>query len=408
MQSGRRRKTEEQSDTLFGEHLKAHLQRVRMTQKELAQESLISEATLSRMVKGQRMSSPGTRANVIRILNVLVQKNVINSIDEANRILEAIPTMGALDARNLEEAALLASLQDQQDSSPDPEPSPVPIENLVALEEKDEIIPPHLAPSFNERLLEEGQSFHQTTFPYPLRSPVRRVRPLRPLWVMVILGLVFTLAVPLLGKLALPAVSMTFRHVSPPTPQTLPQDLYHQVTRNSPTLAESLAQQTLSHWDEMDIDGAACSFENHKYSAFVADPYTDIYCLARETSFCNLAIQVKMQIVQGQGGGIFIRGTKDQHYHVLFDVSGRYFLYDQDGMVLSSGDVPDIKKDPSQDILLTLIARGGVFDIYVNQHQVGHVTNIHTGASCGYIGTMTHRNNQQALALFHDLKVWKL
>ncbi|GAC1435099.1 MAG: hypothetical protein NVSMB54_34560 [Ktedonobacteraceae bacterium] len=108
-QGGRPRRSEEQPDSAFGVLLKEHLRRVKdFTQAELARESVIPEKTLSQMVKGKRESGTTLRRDLRAIIKALYQRKVLLTLEEANRLITTIPTVSALDDRDVDDAEIIA------------------------------------------------------------------------------------------------------------------------------------------------------------------------------------------------------------------------------------------------------------------------------------------------------------
>jgi transcriptional regulator with XRE-family HTH domain len=107
-QGGRPRREDEQPDSPFGEALKEHLQRVKITQAQLAKESLVAEKTISAMVKGKRSSNaPMFRHDVREIIKVLHRKGALCSLKEANEFIATIPAVSKLDERDLDDLAII-------------------------------------------------------------------------------------------------------------------------------------------------------------------------------------------------------------------------------------------------------------------------------------------------------------
>ena len=108
-QGGRPRRSEEQPDSAFGVLLKEHLRRVKdFTQAELARESVIPEKTLSQMVKGKRESGTTLRRDLRAIIKALCQRKALLTLEEANTLITTIPTVSALDGRDVEDAEIIA------------------------------------------------------------------------------------------------------------------------------------------------------------------------------------------------------------------------------------------------------------------------------------------------------------
>jgi transcriptional regulator with XRE-family HTH domain len=108
-QGGRPRREAEEPDSPFGEALKEHLRRVKnFTQAELAKESLVAEKTLSQMVKGKRTNGPALRRDLHAIIKALYRKTALFTLEEANRLITAIPAVSVLDHRDPEDAKIIA------------------------------------------------------------------------------------------------------------------------------------------------------------------------------------------------------------------------------------------------------------------------------------------------------------
>jgi hypothetical protein len=93
--------------------LKEHLRRVsNFTQTELSRETLVSEKYLSKMIKGERISGNTLRRDLRAIVKVLFRKNALDSLEEANALFTAIPTIKGLDEHNQEDAEVIALFQE--------------------------------------------------------------------------------------------------------------------------------------------------------------------------------------------------------------------------------------------------------------------------------------------------------
>ena len=108
-QGGRRRRSEEQPDSAFGKALKMHRRRIEgFTQVELSRESLVAGETISRMVKGKRVSGPSLRSNLRAIIKALHRKKALLTLDEANALMLTIPANSVLDERDPADAEIIA------------------------------------------------------------------------------------------------------------------------------------------------------------------------------------------------------------------------------------------------------------------------------------------------------------
>src|SRR5215475_1487359 len=106
MSKGRHRYYEQESDCLFGQVLKGHLKRKGLSQARLAEEAGIDRAIITHMIKGKRLTGPSTRRHLLAIIEALHKLEVLDSTEEANKLLNAVPSQAHLDERTEEEAKL--------------------------------------------------------------------------------------------------------------------------------------------------------------------------------------------------------------------------------------------------------------------------------------------------------------
>lgn len=112
MSAGRPRRSEEQPDSPFGDALKELLrQRKGFTQAMLANQSMISSETLSRMIKGQRLTGNNARVHLRNIVRALCHLGVLHTVGEANDLMTKIPSVKELDGRDKDDLALIEELE---------------------------------------------------------------------------------------------------------------------------------------------------------------------------------------------------------------------------------------------------------------------------------------------------------
>lgn len=112
MSAGRPRRSEEQPDSPFGDALKELLrQRKGFTQAMLANQSMISSETLSRMIKGQRLTGNNARVHLRNIVRALCHLGVLHTVEEANDLMTKIPSVKELDGRDKDDLALIEELE---------------------------------------------------------------------------------------------------------------------------------------------------------------------------------------------------------------------------------------------------------------------------------------------------------
>ncbi|HCI81652.1 MAG TPA: hypothetical protein DHW02_18400, partial [Ktedonobacter sp.] len=102
---GRRRRSEERPDSEFGKALKAYIRRIEgYTQKDLAEESIIAEGTISRIIKGER---DPTRDQVRAIIKALHARKALLTLDEANALMLTTHKHGALYPRDADDREII-------------------------------------------------------------------------------------------------------------------------------------------------------------------------------------------------------------------------------------------------------------------------------------------------------------
>jgi hypothetical protein len=110
------------SDSPFGKALKGLLGRKGLTQTVLAQESMVPVETLSRMIKGDRLSGTNARMHLRNIVRACYDLGVLHTVEEANNLITQIPSTKELDRRNQDDLALLLKLEAPapKEAFPDP------------------------------------------------------------------------------------------------------------------------------------------------------------------------------------------------------------------------------------------------------------------------------------------------
>jgi len=95
----------------FGNLIKKHLSRKHgLSQSKLAQDIDCDAALVSKMCKGERLSSPSTRGLIIKMINWFILQGVFESINDANGLLDAAG-LSPLDENNAVEAKLIKSFR---------------------------------------------------------------------------------------------------------------------------------------------------------------------------------------------------------------------------------------------------------------------------------------------------------
>lgn len=192
-----------------------------------------------------------------------------------------------------------------------------------------------------------------------------------------------------------------------------PQDIYLLVTSTHPFINDPLNQQAGSTWKEKHSTASSCAFEGGAYHV-VSDTVRQ-NCLSSINSLSNFAFQVQITIVKGAYGGIVFRTGRSgilQYYFVLDDTSSRY----QFGVTststyaspLAGGNSPVIKTVLNHPYLMTVIAVGSRFYLYINKQYITDVIDSSNTLSSGQIGLTAGSVSLATEAVFSDVEVWKL
>ncbi len=194
---------------------------------------------------------------------------------------------------------------------------------------------------------------------------------------------------------------------------TAMEDILTRSTRRIPDINSSLAFQTTTNWDSyITQDGGGCAFRDNHYhaSVFKQDFYTA--CIAHATNFNNVAIEVQMTIIRGNEGGLLFHSTNNDKNFYSFRLSsdGTYslLLTQNDNHIVSL--VYDkstlIKTGTGQPNLLTIIAQGPNFYLYINRHFVASASD--STYTSGTLGLVAVDRTAGTDIAFSNLRVWRL
>jgi hypothetical protein len=199
-----------------------------------------------------------------------------------------------------------------------------------------------------------------------------------------------------------------------------PQQLYMQATSGAPTLTDPLNTSNPNGWQSTSSN-TTCTFSG---SALHADApaagsghTTDALCVAPATNFNDFAYQVDMTVSQENVTGLVFRRDSSARVVYLFGISsaGTYILarvsVDTSGnptvKLLAQGTSQAIQTTVDTTNLLTVIARGSRFDLYVNRQYLTNATD--TTASGGEIGVFGEDTQGGAVdVVFTEIQVWQL
>ncbi len=191
------------------------------------------------------------------------------------------------------------------------------------------------------------------------------------------------------------------------------QNIYNQATSGTPVLASSLAFQTGSNWDVYDaVGGGGCGFTGAALHASVFQKSYYVPCFAHATNFGNIALEVQMNIIQGDEGGLIFRANDVANQFYIFRVGhdGTYSLLvtrdNQHNTPILDDKSAAIKTGFGQTNLLTVIAQGSTISLYINKQFVGSTTD--GSYARGEIGVFAGNGGHPTDVAFSNIRVWTL
>ncbi|GAC1379988.1 MAG: hypothetical protein NVSMB33_05600 [Ktedonobacteraceae bacterium] len=193
------------------------------------------------------------------------------------------------------------------------------------------------------------------------------------------------------------------------------QNVYTSATSGTPTLNDSMTHQDSNAWEEDNkTGGGSCAFTGGSYHATMPQVGFFASCYASTTNFSNFALQVQMNILKGDRGGIIFRSnsTATRFYLLRIDQSGSYDLYvyvDNNGSnarSLIQSSTTAIHTGLNQNNQIAVVARANNIYIYINQQYVNSISD--STYSSGSIAVFAEDHTQATDVVFTNVQVWKL
>ena len=191
---------------------------------------------------------------------------------------------------------------------------------------------------------------------------------------------------------------------------TAHQNRYTQATSGTPTFADPLTDNNRGYgWN---VSSGYCTFIGGALHAKRPSPGALDCDATGASSFSNFAFQAQMTIMSGDAGGIDFRINPANNY------AGYYFSIGRDGsyrfyrsanfslQLVASGTSSAVSTGLGQTNLITVIAQGGTFDLYVNAQYITTVTD--NTYSQGVIGVFAEDQRNSTEVIFNNVKVWTL
>ena len=194
------------------------------------------------------------------------------------------------------------------------------------------------------------------------------------------------------------------------TTATAYRQIYTQATSGTPAFSDPLSHQDSHNWDE----SANCAFIGDAYHTISAQTDNFFSCTpnAQSPNIGNFALQVQMTIIKGDYGGVFFRAdsTGVNYYLWSIDQTGSYALevYKNDSLLntLSSSSTSAFKTGLHQFNLITVVAQGSNFYLYVNGQFVINVND--TNYTSGQFGMVAGDTTNATEVAFSNLKIWQV
>jgi serine/threonine protein kinase len=200
--------------------------------------------------------------------------------------------------------------------------------------------------------------------------------------------------------------------VSAPTlTATAQQQIYTQAISGVPVLDDPLTGESENQWQTWFIDNQnskdGCNFTGRVYQASLSKaPYFG-RCMALATNFSNLAYQVEMSVIAGDGGGLIFRSNANTEYRFRVDASGYYDLADvPPENVHYNRLTKPVHTGLNQWNLLTAVAKDSDLYLYINKQLVMYCHD--SSSSSGNIGLFAIDAEHPTTVQFRNAKVWAL
>jgi serine/threonine protein kinase len=154
--------------------------------------------------------------------------------------------------------------------------------------------------------------------------------------------------------------------------------------------------------------GSSCQFNGGTYH--IQAQNMNYFCTGPAPVFSDLAFEVHMTIIQGSCGGIWFRGnysaaTPAYFFQVCQDQGYALFLFGSSGIqTLLSNTSSAIHAGLNQSNLIAVVTIGNHFDLYVNQQNIGSISD--STLSSGQINIAAVGGNNLTEVVYSDAKAW--
>lgn len=192
--------------------------------------------------------------------------------------------------------------------------------------------------------------------------------------------------------------------------KTAAMTLYDQVTSQTPGLTDSMTNSSDDSWNLYSGSAEGCAIQSDGLHVHISNPGKFFYCLDNETDAGDIAFQIQMRVLSGNGGGLVFRTNSlvGRYVFELYqDGSCRIFLSEKNAArptTLASGEASSA--DANSTNTLTLIEKGNHYYFYVNGQYVTSLSD--TTLTSGYVGVIADDYNSPAEAVYTNAEIWDL
>jgi hypothetical protein len=160
--------------------------------------------------------------------------------------------------------------------------------------------------------------------------------------------------------------------------------------------------------------GGSCQFKSGTYHVRQQSKGFYNYCLLSSPTFGDFTYEVNMKIIQGDYGGMIFRANQSGYYYYLrVGQDGSYDLYVirnyQYYLEIRGGSsIPGFQTGLNHSNMITVVARGGKFDLYVNEQYIDSGIDSSYSYRLGEIGLVAEDLTLPTEVAYSDVEVWKL
>lgn len=192
--------------------------------------------------------------------------------------------------------------------------------------------------------------------------------------------------------------------------KTAAMKLYDQVTSQTPGLTDSMTNASDDSWNLYTGSTYGCAIQSDGLHVHISNSGQFFYCLDNETDAGDIAFQIQMRVLSGNGGGLVFR-TNSLDGRYVFELyqngSCRIFLSKKNAArptTLASGVASSA--DANSANTLTLIEKGNHYYFYVNGQYVTSLSD--TTFTSGYVGVIADDYQSSGEAVYTDAEIWDL